>query len=181
MKAQVTEIKFNVEFKGKYKVTELHSLTEKGKNRKDIIFQNSDMFPVVKTLKVGDNIDLKMKQNGDFWNVVGVEKLSDADVAATPSTSTNNYSKAYNNPERDTAITRMSVLKTATDLITNCLAQGMYKKAITPEILVDDIFKYAYEFEQYVQGQRQKAELASTMDDITQDTSDDDDLPFDTE
>lgn len=177
MKAQITEINFNVMFKGKYKVTELFTLTEKGQKRKDIIFNNSDIYPVVKTLKAGDTVDLKMKKNGDFWNVVGIEKVEGV-VAPSSNNSNNNYYKG-NTTEKDEAIARMSVLKTATDLVTTCLEQGLYKKTTKPEILLDEIFKIADTMKQFVSGEDKTAALESTMDSLSAD--DDGDCPFDEE
>jgi hypothetical protein len=177
MKAQVTEINFNVMFKGKYKVTELHSLTEKGQKRKDIVFNNSDIYPSVKSLKVGDTIDLKMKKNGDFWNVIGVEKIVN-NIKEVDGSSVGNYNNVKNITDKDEAIARMSVLKTATDLVTTCLEQGIYKKTIKPEILLDEIFKFADKLKMYVSGEDKIEALESTMDDISSNDDESDDCPF---
>ena len=159
-KAIVNSVTHNVQktsASGKsYTVSVLSYTTEKGQTKKTDIFSNAAYFKTVRDLAQGDEINVKMVQNGNFWNVSDVVKLASGgggDVPKQPSSApTPARAPFVEDKERQASIQRQNALTNATNLVSSMLAQEMFKKTTKPNILIEEIIKIASSFEDYTSG-----------------------------
>lgn len=196
-KATVTQIEFNVKLKDKWNGCYLHTLTEKGRKRKDFIFQKSDTFQVLSSLSAGDVVDLVYEKKGDFFNLKDIkptgEKGAAPVVAMSASTSSSGgksssgggWTPRYSDSEeytkhKDLMIIKQSAMKAAVDTVAAMLAKDMFKKTATVDFIAEEVMRLASKFETNITGEDAKAELASSVAtlDTTGSVEYDDDCPF---
>ncbi len=191
-KATITKIEFNQKLKDKWDGAYLYAQTEAGAKKKEFVFQKSDIFPILKSLEVGDIVDLIYVKNGEFFNLKDIkptgDKSSPAPTPVAPTSSKgggSSFVPRYSDTEeyikhKDLMIIRQSTMKAAVDLVTAMLAKDMFKKTATPDFFCEEVGRIAYKFEQQVTGASGKAALVASVE--TLDTKGkveyDDDCPF---
>lgn len=172
-----------------YTVSVLSYTTEKGQTKKTDIFSNAAYFKTVRDLAQGDEIDVKMVQNGNFWNVSDIVKLASGgggDVPKQPSSAPVPARAPFvEDKERQASIQRQNALTNATNLVSQMLALELFKKTTKPNVLVEEIIKIASAFEGYTSGRDVQTKLESKKADTTTKDSDiedvlgkDDEVPF---
>lgn len=137
-----------------YTVSTLSYTTEKGQTKKQDIFTSAPYFKVVSGLAQGDIIDVKMVQNGQFWNISDIKKTGSSGGASqsTIPSVTPSRPPFVEDKEKQASIQRQNALTNATNLVSSMLAQEMFKKTTKPNILIDEIIKIASAFEDYTSG-----------------------------
>jgi hypothetical protein len=194
--ANVVKIEFNIKMKDKFDGAYLHSQTSSGQKRKDFIFQKSDMFPVLRELSVGDEIDLKIVKEGEYWNLKDIKPTGNKQAASTaPITSASATTKAsssgsgwqprYSDSEeytkhKDLMIIKQSSLKTASDLVIAMLNKDMFKKTATADFIVQETLRIQQMFQADITGvaSGKALEASVTSLDKTGSVEYDDDNPF---
>lgn len=194
--ATVTKVVFGVKLKDKWDGAELQSLTANGQKRKDFIFKKSEQYQVLSKLEPGDEIELKLEKNGQYYNLKDIIPTGNKSGASTPAASTPAASgskgggswvprfsdtEAYVN-KRDTSIIRQCSLKAAVDIVAAMLHKDMYKKSATPDFIAEEIGRLSNKFENQITGEGAMDKLAASCESL--DTSggvtyDDDCPPFD--
>ncbi len=158
MNATVNSVKFNEQL-GKYKVTKLSVVTDKGDDKDYNIFSNAPFHNVVATLKKGDSIELRMEKNGKYWNVADVVKIE----GQAKSQETGGSYKAEASGSKDIAISRAVALKAAVELYCAMIAAGMTKKTLKPDAAQEEVFALCKRFEGYCTLADDLSDLASDM------------------
>lgn len=196
--ATVVKVVFGVKMKDKWDGAELHSLTANGQKRKDFIFKKSEQYQVLTKLEAGDEIELKLEKNGQYYNLKDIIPTGNKSAGSAPASSggtptaggkaggsgwvprfsdTEEYIK-----KRDISIIRQCSLKAAVDIVAAMLHKDMYKKSATPDFIAEEIGRLANKFENQVTGEGAMDKLAASCESL--DTSggvayDDDCPPFD--
>jgi hypothetical protein len=189
--ATVIALDFNAA-KGAYKGVAVTVKNEKGV-KEHFVFGNSPIAKEIKQLSVGDTVEVGMTQNGKFWNLGSIAKV-DASTAPAPtakgtypskpsygggSSDKYQYSEEYIK-RKDLSIARQSSVKAAIELVSNMLAQGLYKKTITPDFIYQEVQRYTNSIASYVTLKTDDDILDSSMEDITPEApydADDDGFP----
>lgn len=171
-----------------YTVSVLSYTTEKGQTKKTDIFSNATYFKTVRDLTQGDEIDVKMVQNGNYWNVSDIVKLSS--LAGSSSKQPSSAPVPARAPfvedkERQASIQRQNALTNATNLVSQMLSSELFKKTTKPNVLVEEIIKIASAFEGYTSGrdvpsklEAKKADTPTKDSDIEDVLGKDDEVPF---
>lgn len=162
MIANVKEVKFNVEM-GKYRVTKLYVITDKGEDKEYTVFTNAKFHPVVASLVPGDAIELKMEKNGKYWNIADVAKVSPGQVPTSGGSRPSSGGKSGEPGDKELAIARAVALKCAVELYGKMIEAGMTKKTLKPDAAVEEVFAICKRFEGY-------CTLADDLADLTSDT-----------
>lgn len=171
-----------------YTVSVLSYTTEKGQTKKTDIFSNATYFKTVRDLTQGDEIDVKMVQNGNYWNVSDIVKLSSL-AGSSPKQPSSAPVPArapfVEDKERQASIQRQNALTNATNLVSQMLSSELFKKTTKPYVLVEEIIKIASAFEGYTSGRDVPSKLEAKKADTTTKDSDiedvlgkDDEVPF---
>ena len=162
MIATVKEVRFNVEM-GKYRVTKLYVINDKGEDKEYTIFTNAKFHHVIAGLAVGDNVELKMEKNGKYWNISDVTKL-DERIAHTLRGVGYKKEGSQQSGDKDLAIARAVSLKAAVELYSAMIGAGLTKKTLKPEAAQEEVFALCKKFEGY-------CTLAEDLDALSADTS----------
>jgi hypothetical protein len=161
MIATVKDVKFNVEM-GKYRVTKLYVINDKGEDKEYTVFTNAKYHPTVAGLKAGENIELKMVKNGAYWNIEDVSKVEGQVSTPTSGGSGGSY-KREESGNKDIAIARAVSLKAGVELYGNLIAAGLVKKTLKPDAAVEEVFAIVKKFEGY-------CTLETDLESLTSDT-----------
>ena len=197
--ATVVKVVFGVKMKDKWDGAELHSQTANGQKRKDFIFKKAEQYQVLTKLEAGDEVELKLEKNGQYYNLkdiipTGGKSAGASSGGGSSSTPAAGAGKAaggwvprFSDTEayitkRDTSIIRQCSLKAAVDIVAAMLHKDMYKKSATPDFIAEEIGRLANKFENQVTGEGAMDKLAASCESL--DTSggvtyDDDCPPFD--
>jgi hypothetical protein len=186
--AKVVAIDFAA-MKGAYKGVSVTVKDEKG-TKEHFVFGNSPIAAEIKQLSVGDTAELRMTQNGKYWNLGGIKKSDSASAEApaksgyTPKASSGGGGGNYGWSEeyikrKDLSIARQSSVKSAIELVNAMLTQGLYKKTVTPDFVFQEVQKYTKKLEGYVTLKTDDDLLESSMESIGEGCDPDmDDSPF---
>lgn len=181
--AIVGQIQFNVQKMSKankpYNVTVLKYTTEAGMVKTENCFDSVPYASVLKTLSAGDEIDVTLVKNGEFYNLSDLKLVKKSTgeasvIGATPAKYTPKYTE---DSDRQSSIQRQNALTNATNLVSAMVANELFKKTTKQSILVDEIIKIATQFEGYTSGRDKIEKLTSTIPDAVGGA----DAPFDTE
>lgn len=134
----------------KYSTLEINYKDEQGRvqGRKLMSFSNPTVFNTAKTLQQGDQADVTLTKEGEYWNWTGLKKLEGGAQATAASTTqafsgaaSNRYETAEERAQRQVLIVRQSSLSSAVAALT-AGAKAPPK--------VDEILALAVQFEAYV-------------------------------
>jgi len=179
--AVVNKIEFNQKLKDKFDGAYLYATTDKGQKKKEFIFQKSDIFKVLSEISVGDEVELKYVQNGDYWNLSAIKPLGTkssgggqsviptSSAPSAPAKSSGGYQPRYCDSEayvkhKDLMIIRQSTMKAATDLVVAMLNKDMFKKTATADFLVEEVSRLASKLEGQVTGEAALKDLSSSIE-----------------
>ena len=124
---------------------------EKGDSSYDIL-KFDKLYSAVAVLNPGDIVEVKKVQNGKFWNLASVVRTGSGDVPAKPTPQAGNSgSKSYSkSPEEQLSIMRQNVNDKASQFVVGLLNAGIYPKKATPDMLFEEVKRFAKKMEAYV-------------------------------
>jgi len=112
------------------------------------IFPDDEVHDLVMALEEGDRVNLVFNKDGQFTQLVGVSKISEAETPSTTNTSKPDtvvptyvepeYFKD-DHPDKAKRIAQSVAVKAGVDMVLGFLASGAYKKSVTPEFLRNEI------------------------------------------
>ena len=133
---------------------------EKGTTKKEYIPSFNKVYSAAAVLNAGDICNAtweKKTSNGkDYYNLVELTRTGSGDVttvqgvAPVGKTAAPTKSGFGKSPEEQLSISRQNVNNVAMNFVSNMLAQGVYPKKTTPDMLFEEIKRFAKKFEAYV-------------------------------
>jgi len=144
---------------GKYKMIEIQGTkVVDGSDWGRRIFSNSDVAKKLKDFAIGDYMNVKMKKDGNFWNVADIEEPTADEIEAakepyepnkggdTKATGTKATTKSTWNGRTGEAYDRSAAIYFALDFLKTTLTDTKLKKVSFADLLSvsDDVYEYIH-------------------------------------
>jgi hypothetical protein len=129
---------------------------EKGTTKSEQVPTFKNFSTPITELAIGDIVNAKYVQNGNFWNLADLTLISKGAGGSAPTVQAP-AGKSYgggggykDDPEKQMMIVRQNVKGTAADVVLKLVEVGVYdKKKLAPDFVVDEILRIAKRFEAY--------------------------------
>lgn len=158
--------------RGRYDGYMVKGTKEDGKSWEQFIFargKDEDLVKKFKSFSKGDNLNVKMVKNGNFWNIADVSLGSGGNGGKGSSSSSGGGggsfkpSSNFRNPANHD---RSAALAMAKDTILEAWKMGAYKKTTAVPLIVDSILEVADKFNKYITGNLQLEKLEANTEDL---------------
>jgi len=156
---------------------------EKGTTKSEQVPTFKKFTTPLTDLAVGDVVNAKYVQSGNFWNLEDITLISKG-AGGTQVPAASSVGGGYNkgggykeDPEKQLMIVRQNVKGTAADVVLKLVEVGVYdKKKLAPDFVVDEILRIAKRFESYCMCKEEEAKIASVTETIEKPVGEDEEV-----
>lgn len=144
---------------GRYPVTQFEIQTDGGQQKKWKIFKKNALVNTANRLIVGQNVEVELVKEGEYWNPKSITVLPDAPVSSA-SVPTANNGGPYSRPDRDTFRSKEELRRT--DALNAAIR---FATIVGVEVQVDYVLNLAEEFAEYFEKGPNAEVAANLLDD----------------